>query len=95
MSSKTAELWGVLSQGYRRRPLSPTGMCRQWLMALIEEVHVVSRGTYGSRRVHAELISGQGGRVSVNLVGILMHGAGITWLLEPANVKRNKGIATV
>ena len=37
------------SQGYyayRRRPMSPTKMRREWLTALIKEVHVASRGTY-------------------------------------------------
>ncbi len=40
---------------YRRRPLSPTQMRRQWLSALISEIHAASRGTYGARRVRAEL----------------------------------------
>ena len=49
----------VSSQGYyayRRRPLSPTKMRREWLTALIREVHADSRGTYGctasARRTH-------------------------------------------
>ena len=87
----------VSSQGYydyRRRPMSPTMMRREWLTALIREVHVASRGTYGSRRVHAELTKGRGIEVSVNLVGILMHNAGIAGLPGPAKVKRIKGIPT-
>jgi hypothetical protein len=39
-------------------------MRRVWLTALIREVHTASRGTYGSRRVHAELTLGMGVRVS-------------------------------
>src|ERR1700694_1500973 len=42
---------GVTPQGYyayRRRPLSPTKMRREWLTALIAEVHADSRGTYGA-----------------------------------------------
>ena len=49
---------GVCSPGfykYRKRPMSPTRIRRQWLIGLIREVHTASRGTYGSRRFHAEL----------------------------------------
>jgi putative transposase len=87
----------VSSQGYydyRRRPMSPTMMRREWLTALIREVHVASRGTYGSRRVHAELNKGRGIEVSVNLVGVLMHNAGIAGLPGPAKIKRIKGVPT-
>ncbi len=87
----------VSSQGYYdylRRPMSPTKMRREWLTALIKEVHVASRGTYGSRRVHAELVKGRGVHVSVNLVTILMHNAGIAGLPGPAKVKRIKGVPT-
>lgn len=87
----------VSSQGYydyRRRPLSPTKIRREWLTALIKEVHVASRGTYGSRRVHAELVKSRGVHVSVKLVSILMHNAGIAGLPGPAKVKRIKGVPT-
>jgi|GEM_PF-1500193 len=43
---------GVSSAGYylyRKRPLSPTKMRREWLTALIKEVHAESRGTSGAR----------------------------------------------
>lgn len=85
---------GVTPQGYhayRRRPLSPTKMRREWLTALIREVHADSRGTYGSRRVHAELTKARGIHVSVNLVAILMHDATIAGLPGPKKVKRMKG----
>ena len=87
----------VSSQGYYdylRRPMSPTKMRREWLTALIKEVHVASRGTYGSRRVHAELVKGRGVHVSVNLVTILMHNAGIAGIPGPRKVKRVKGTPT-
>ena len=45
---------------YRKWPISPTQMRRQWLTGLIREVHAASRGTYGYRRVHAELTLGMG-----------------------------------
>jgi putative transposase len=85
---------GVSSQGYyayRRRPMSPTKMRREWLLALIREVHADSRGTYGARRVHAELTKGRGIHVSSNLVALLRRGAGIAGLPGPAKVKHLKG----
>ena len=92
-----ARVLGVSSPGYykyRKRPLSPTKMRRQWLTGLIREVHVASRGTYGARRVHAELTLGMGVVVSDNLVAILMHNAGIYGLPGPAKVKRLRGMVT-
>jgi putative transposase len=85
---------GVSSQGYyayRRRPLSPTKMRREWLTALIAEAHADSRGTYGARRVHAELTKARGIHVSLNLVTQLMHDAGIAGLPGPAKVRCIKG----
>jgi transposase InsO family protein len=69
-------------------------MRRQWLTGLIREVHVASRGTYGSRRVHAELILGMGVQVSERLVAVLMSLAGIYGLPGPARIKRLRGIVT-
>lgn len=88
---------GVSSPGYyryRNRPLSRTQMRRQWLTGLIREVHVASRGTYGSRRVHAELTLGMKVEVSCRLVAVLMHNAGIYGLPGPTRVKRLRGVAT-
>jgi putative transposase len=90
-------LLGVSSPGYyqhRKRPLSPTRMRRQWLTGLIREVHTASRGTYGSRRIHAELTRGMDVTVSEHLVAELMSLAGIAGLPGPAKVKRLRGIAT-
>jgi putative transposase len=69
-------------------------MRRQWLAGLIREVHTASRGTYGSRRVHAELTLGMGLIVSDRLVALLMHNAGIYGLPGPARVKRLRGVVT-
>ena len=88
---------GVSGPGYyryRNRPLSATRMRRQWLTGLIREVHVASRGTYGSRRVHAELTLGMGIKVSERLVAVLMNLADIQGLPGPARVKRLRGVAT-
>ena len=88
---------GVSSPGYyryRTRPISPTQMRRQWLTGLIREVHLASRGTYGSRRVRAELTIGMDVAVSTRLVAVLMSNAGIYGLPGPARIKRIRGIVT-
>ena len=69
-------------------------MRREWLTALIRQVHAESRGTYGSRRVRAELIQGRGIGVSERLVWRLMHDAGLYGLAGPAKVRKNTGIPT-
>ena len=94
-------LLGVSSPGYykyKKRPMSPTQMRRQWLTGLIREVHAASRQTYGSRRVHAELTLGMGVRVSERLVAVLMSQARIAGLRKagkgPAKVRRLHAVAT-
>lgn len=69
-------------------------MRRQWLTGLIRQVHAASRGTYGSRRVHAELTKGMGIVVSERLVAVVMHQAGIAGLPGPAKAKRLQGVVT-
>ncbi len=89
-------LLGVSSPGYykyKKRPMSPTQMRRQWLTGLIREVHTASRQTYGSRRVHAEPL-GMGVKVSERLVAVLMSDAKIVGVPGAAKVKRLHGIAT-
>lgn len=88
---------GISRQGYyryKRRHLSATQLRRQWLTGLIREVHVASRGTYGYRRIHAELTMAMDVQVSSRLVSVLMTQAGIYGLPGPARVKRLKGVAT-
>ncbi len=88
---------GVSRQGYyryRRRPTSATQLHRQWLTGLIREVHIASRGTYGYRRVHAELTMAMDVTVSSRPVYVLMNKAEIYGLPGPARVKRLHGVAT-
>ncbi len=47
------------------------------LMNLIHDAHKASYGTYGSRRVHAELVLGQNVQVSHGRVERLMHSTGL------------------
>ena len=94
---KCCQILGVSRQGYyryKRRPTSATQLRRQWLTGLIREVHVASRGTYGYRRIHAELTMAMGIQVSSRLISVLMTQAGIYGLPGPTRVKRLRGVVT-
>ncbi len=91
------QVLGVSRQGYyryKRRPASATQLRRQWLTVLIREVHVASRGTYGYRRIHAELTMAMGVQVSSRLISVLMTQASIYGLPGPTRVKRLRGVVT-
>jgi putative transposase len=59
------------------RPLSARAIRHAWLTDLIVEVHQRARGTYGARRVHAELRLGRGIVVGHGAVALLMRRAGL------------------
>ncbi|MEV2242661.1 IS3 family transposase, partial [Micromonospora sp. NPDC049891] len=70
----------VSASGYyawRNRPPSQRALRHAWLTEQIRAVHAASRGTYGSRRVHAELRMGRGLVVGYHAVEMLMRRAGI------------------
>lgn len=72
-TSTCCRLLGVSRQGYyryRKRPTSATELRRRWLTGLIREIHVASRGTYGYRRIHAELTIGMNIPCSSRLMAI-------------------------
>jgi hypothetical protein len=62
---------------WRARPPSIRSIRHAWLTDLIRQVHVTSRQTYGSRRVHAELTIGRGIAVGYHAVELLMRRAGL------------------
>ncbi|TDB73606.1 IS3 family transposase [Micromonospora sp. KC723] len=73
----------VSASGYyawRNRPPSQRALRHAWLTEQIRAVHAASRGTYGSRRVHAELRLGRGLVVGYHAVEMLMRRAGIRGL---------------
>src|SRR6266851_4250433 len=73
----------VSESGYyarRSRPPSVRSVRHAWLTDLIRRAHFDSRGTYGIRRVHAELTLGQGVAVGHQAVELLMRRAGIQGL---------------
>ena len=57
------------------RTPSARSLRHAWLTEQIRQVYVESRGTYGSRRVHAELTLGQGISVGFHAVEMLMRPA--------------------
>ncbi len=70
---------GVSGAGYyawRSRPPSARTVRHAWLTDVIREVHAAAYGSYGARRVHAELVLGRGIRVGHNAVAMLMRRAG-------------------
>ncbi len=70
----------VSESGYharRSRPPSVRSVRHAWLTDLIRRAHFASRGTYGIRRVHAELTLRQAVRVGHQAVELLMGRAGI------------------
>ena len=78
----------------RARPPSPRSIRHAWLTDLIRQAHVASRGTYGVRRVHAELVLGQGVAVGHCAVELLMQRAGIQGVSGRPRLRRVPGVAT-
>lgn len=71
---------GVTDSGYYAwlsRGPSARSIRHAWLTDQIREVHTVSQGTYGARRVHAELTLGRGVVIGHSTVELLMVRAGI------------------
>jgi putative transposase len=80
---KACRLLEVAESGYyewRSRPPSARSVRHAWLTDQIQAVHTASRGTYGARRVHAELTLGLGLSVGHNQVELLMARAAIKGL---------------
>ena len=71
----------VSTAGYynwRTRPPSQRAIRHAWLTDVTSAAHADSRGTYGSRRIHAELVKGQGLVVGYHRVTMLMARAGLS-----------------
>jgi putative transposase len=64
----------------RSRVPSNRSIRHAWLTDLIVAAHTASRGTYGARRVHADLTIGMGVSVGHNAVAMLMRRAGLKGL---------------
>lgn len=71
---------GVSTSGFyewRDRPPSARALADADLVEVITDIHTASRGTYGVRRVHAELRLGRGTRVGRKRVERLMRAEGL------------------
>jgi putative transposase len=84
---------GVSRSGFHawaKRPASAKARDDARLTERIREIHQVNRRVYGSPRIHAELVLGDGERVGRKRVERLMRRAGISGLLA-----RKRGRTTV
>ncbi|GAA3948416.1 hypothetical protein GCM10023085_33340 [Actinomadura viridis] len=89
---------GVSRSGFydaRTRPPSARVIRQAWLTDQITAIHQASRQTYGSPRVRAELVQGQGVVVSRKTVAVLMRRAGLAGLPLRRRAKRVLASATV
>ncbi len=94
---RSCRISGVSNNGFylwRNRAPSERAIRHAWLLDQIVEVHAASRGTYGSRRVHAELTLGRGVKVGQGSIEMLMSRAGIHGLPGPKRRKRVARVAT-
>lgn len=76
----TCRVLEVSTSGYyewRSRPASGRDLEQAYLIEEIREVHAASYGTYGHRRVHAELTMGRHREISHGRVERLMRTAGL------------------
>ena len=78
----------------RSRPPSVRSIRHVWLTDLIRQAHAASRGTYGIRRVHAELTLGHGVAIGHQAVEWLMRRAGIQGICGRPKFRRVSGVAT-
>lgn len=88
---RACRITGVSHAGYymwRLRAPSERAIRHAWLLDQIIEVHAASRGTYGARRVHAELTLGRGVKVGHNAIEMLMSRAQIYGLPGPKRRKK-------
>ena len=87
----------VSESGYydwRNRPASRRSIRHAWLTELITEVHTASRGTYGARRVHAELTMARGISVGIRAVEMLMRRAGLQGVTGRPRYRNVPNVAT-
>jgi putative transposase len=75
---------------WKNRSPSARAIRHEWLTDLIRHIHVASRGTYGARRVHAELVLGHGVSVGHGAVEMLMRRAAISGLIGRPKWRRIK-----
>jgi putative transposase len=86
---------GVSVSGFhawRTRAPSARAVRHALVTEVIKRIHLDSRGTYGARRVHAELTLGHGIAIGHQAVEMLMHRAGIQGLCGRPRYRKMPGI---
>jgi len=78
----------------RHRPPSARAVRHATLADLIGRIHLDSRGTYGARRVHAELTLGHGLSLGHGTVELLMRRAGLAGVSGRPRFRRIPNVAT-
>jgi transposase InsO family protein len=79
---------------WRDRAPSERAVRHAWLTDLIAQIHIESRGTYGVRRVHAELTLGRGIAVGRQSIERLMRLASLQGLSGRPRYRRVSNVAT-
>jgi putative transposase len=97
-AKRCCRILGVAASGFfmwRRRAPSPRQLRFAWLTELVRAIHADSRGTYGWRRVNAELVYGHGVVVNRKTVRKIMRIQGLHGLPGSRKLFRSKAnIAT-
>lgn len=89
----TCRVLNVSRSGYyewRNRPLSPRDLEDAYLANQVVDIHVMSRGSYGAPRTHAELRLGMGVRVGRKRVARLLQLTGRCGIGGNTHKKRRK-----
>jgi putative transposase len=79
-AKRCCRILGVAASGFfmwRRRSPSPRQLRFAWLTELVRAIHADSRGTYGWRRVNAELLYGYGVIVNRKTIRKIMRAQGL------------------
>jgi putative transposase len=97
-AKRCCRILGVAASGFfmwRRRSPSPRQLRFAWLTDLVRAIHTDSRGTYGWRRVNAELVYGHGVVVNRKTVRKIMRIQGLHGLPGARKTfRRRANIAT-
>jgi putative transposase len=93
-AKRCCRILGVAASGFfmwRRRSPSPRQLRFAWLTDLVRAIHADSRGTYGWRRVYAELAYGHGVIVNRKTVRKIMRVNGLHGLPGILHRERHPG----